>query len=221
MKEGKHGIDLLHSYGWELGPALSQASLESLHDGLRRLMGRANGAYLFDESLLLRPLESVGVVLGVRQWNDLACWKGEYEDRQLDDYLFFGEDAFGMQFCMDSSGRVSLFGAETGEFELVANTIEAFADWVLSDIDQITGRSILQEWKKVNGPLASGCRLFPKVPFVCGGEFQTSNLASVSDVDSMRFRGALARQIRGLEDGQEIVLRVTDTPLGRPSSDES
>ena len=66
------------------------------------------------------------------------------------------------------------------------------------------------QWEREHGPLPAGHRLFPKIPFVCGGEFTSSNLASCSDVDSMRFRGALARQIRDLEDGKMIVLRVTE-----------
>ena len=158
--------------------------------------------------MLLRPSHTVGAVLGIDDWNDLGCWKEDY-DIPLDGYCFFGEDTFGTQFCMDVRENIHWFEPETGTFEWIAETVPSFARWVMHDIDYVTGRTVLGQWEREHGPLPAGHRLFPKIPFVCGGEFTSSNLASCSDVDSMRFRGALARQIRDLEDGQKIVLRVT------------
>jgi hypothetical protein len=50
----------------------------------------------------------------------------------------------------------------------------------------------------------------PKVPFVLGGAFALDNLYAANTVESLRYRGDIAGQIRSLPDGTRIRLRILE-----------
>jgi hypothetical protein len=140
-------------------------------------------------------------------WNSPDLWVGLYEGPWKGHILFFAEDVFGNQFAI-ASDRVVLLDAETGELEEVARNLEEWGQLVLDDYSYFTGYPVAHEWQISNGPLAPGNRLVPKVPFVCGGEFNIGNMSSSEEVAAMAFRANLANQIRNLPDGSKIRFKL-------------
>ena len=57
--------------------------------------------------------------------------------------------------------------------------------------------------------------LLPKIPFVFGGKYEIENLYPVDDLKGMLFRASIAKQIRGLPDGCQIVLNLRGEKAGR------
>lgn len=178
-------------------------------DALGELLSRKNGFYAFESALLVRPLTHCGAPLGISEWNAPALWKYEYGGA-LDGFLCFAEDVFGGQFALATDAVVAI-DPETGGCEVVAKTLEGWADIVLGDSSYRTGHPLAHDWQRCYGPLTVGHRLVPKVPFVIGGKFVLDNLYSTDEVEGMRFRGSIARQIRDVPDGGHVVLEAKPT----------
>lgn len=170
------------------------------------LLSQRNGFFAYESSLLVRPFSNFTSVLGIKEWNRRDLWKGHYEDN-LDDVLFFAEDAFGGQFCVKDSA-VHFFDPETGSFDEMASSLQAWAEAILSDYEFRTGFPLAREWQINRGAIPNGMRLLPKVPFVCGGAFNIENLYLLNDVKGMQFRASIANQIRDLPDGSQIVFET-------------
>lgn len=126
-----------------------------------------------------------------------------------DDLLFFAEDAFGNQFCIQNDA-IATFDAETGAAEPLCRTIEEWAERVLSDFAYLTGYPLLHEWQATNGALENDTSLVPRIPFVLGGEYDLSNLVQMDAASGMRSRGNLARQIEDLPEGARIEFRIVN-----------
>lgn len=193
--------------GDRLAELLSDARAGSSE--LSELLSIKNGFYAFGSALLVRPLAYRGMPLGIAEWNAPALWKYEYEG-SLDNFLCFAEDVFGGQFALGRDAVVAI-DPETGEVEEVAKTLDGWADAILRDSGYRTGHPLAHDWQAQYGPLAVGHRLVPKVPFVTGGKFVLENLYSIADVEGMRFRGSIARQIRDVPDGGHITFEVKPT----------
>ena len=178
----------------------------SLGGALAELLTEKNGFYAFEASLLMRPLSHGALPLGVLQWNVPTLWKQDYSGA-LDLMLCFAEDAFGNQFALHQGGVVAI-NCETAEPEQVASSLEGWARVVLEDYSYRTGYPLAHDWQLRHGPLQAGQRLLPKIPFVTGGAFEVDNLYAGSDIEGMRFRGSIARQIRDVPDGSQVVFRV-------------
>lgn len=174
---------------------------EELHDLLRR----RNGFYAFVSALHVYPSGDDGSMLSLERWNDPALWTSEYGDT-LADCLCFGQDVFGVQFCLRRS-RVWSFNPETEEFTALATSLEEWAGLIINDRDYLTGYPLAQSWQERNGPLLPGYRLFPIVPFVLGGQYAIDNLMAGDAVQVMRLYASVARQIRGLPDGTTVDLK--------------
>lgn len=179
---------------------------------LSQLLSVKNGFYAFEFALLVRPVMHAEWPLGLIEWNLPATWKSEYEGI-LDDYLCFAEDVFGGQFALGSDAVVAI-DPETGDVDVVAPTLEAWAHVVLSDYGYRTGYAFARDWQRLHGPLPLGCRLVPKIPFVAGGEFSVDNLYLANELEAMRFRADIARQLRGVPDGGHIVFQVSGGSMG-------
>ena len=171
------------------------------------LLWERNGFYAFESALLVRPFDFLGQPLGVRQWNRLATWKSEFK-LDLAGCVFFAEDAFGVQFCIQGES-VYTFDPETGGFTPIADGIPGWASWILGDPDMNTGLPLAREWQAKNAPLRRGYRLLPKIPFVTGGKYAVENLYAAKEEDGMRFRASIANQLFGVSDGAEITFKVT------------
>lgn len=173
-------------------------------EDLLALLSIRNGFYALKESLLLRPLSCKLFPLGALEWNSPSLWKHAY-GLDLGKLFFFAEDLFGCQYGIMNS-EVVLFDPETGECESVADTLESWARVLLDDLNFRTGYPLAQAWRRVHGAIPRGCRLHPNIPFVFGGKYEVSNLHLGRDVEGMIFRASLARQIRDVPDGEQVVV---------------
>ncbi|MFJ8831169.1 hypothetical protein [Micromonospora aurantiaca] len=194
-------VDRLAALG---SPALGPAVPTSMIPGpLAPLYSIKNGFYAFESALFVRP---VGVgVRSVEWWNGLS-WRQVYVDlgAQL---TCFAEDVFGFQFAADESGFYS-FDPETAEIELVADSVEGWAQAVLEDIDVMVGYSLAREWQERNGGLQQGFRLAPAVPFALGGKFEAAGMRAKPDGELASFRASVYEQTRDLPDGAQVRLRL-------------
>ncbi|MEM7227090.1 MAG: SMI1/KNR4 family protein [Pseudomonadota bacterium] len=176
---------------------------------LAEILVLRNGFYAFESALHFFHLgASDHQVPDLIAWNGEDLWRGEYEDLAIGHY-FFAEDIFGGQFSILGE-RICAFDPETGASEQMACSFEGWADRLLADWATLTGHGFAYDWQKQNGVLPAGCRLLPKVPFVLGGAYDLENLYVHDAVKGMQARGEIACQIRGLPDGTQIELKVTD-----------
>lgn len=180
----------------------------TLGDSLFHLLEQKNGFYAFESALHIFPTRWSDDELTVEKWNEEKRWKNEYEGI-AEGYLFFAEDVFGNQFCLNDS-YIGFFDAETGKVEKKAEQLEQWAKLILDDYRVQTGFPIAHEWQMQHGPLAQGMRLVPKVPFVTGGEYTLKNLYTIDATKGMRMRGNLARQIKQLPDGTKVIFKIVE-----------
>jgi hypothetical protein len=175
---------------------------------LASLLEMKNGWYAFEGAL--HVLSEPGTVdePGLIAWNRDDLWRQDY-DGMADGAVFFAEDVFGTQFCL-REGAVCTFDPETGAFEVMAPTLEAWASEILRDYGLWTGHKLAREWQRTHGPLPAGSRLVPITPFVTNGPFEVSNLHVLDAVKGMKLRGSLAVQIRDLPDGATIRFQVVE-----------
>lgn len=178
---------------------------------LFEMLRARNGFYAFEHALHVFPLRSdITGTMTLDDWNSDTLWRNAYGGL-ADGFLFFAEDIFGDQFCLSArQDGILRFAAETGETTLLAESIEKWADLLLSDYKVETGWTLAHEWQAKNGQLQFGQRLHPKIPFVLGGKYQLDNLYSGDAVERMLFNGDLASQLKDLPDGAQIRLRVKE-----------
>jgi hypothetical protein len=207
-------VDKLVSIGSEgLGPALTTIPqvFEAYPGGeeLFRMLRKKNGFYAFEQALHVFPLKSdITETMTLEDWNSQTLWRSAYDDLTKG-LLFFAEDVFGDQFCMSSCQcSVLRFDAERGETAAMADSIEKWADAILSDYAVQTGWPLAKEWQEKNGALPLGARLQPKIPFVYGGEYALDNLWQGDAVEGMLFKGEIALKIRNLPPGTQIRFEV-------------
>lgn len=213
MTTGKNIDKLLKIAGEALGPALPAempariAQAGPLGAELWALLQKRNGFFAFESALHVFPAGSTGF-RSIERWNAPDLWRDHYQGLDAG-CLFFAEDLFGGQFAIKDE-LVYAFDPETGALEVLASSIDAWAEAVLSDSEVLTGQPLAHTWQEMNGPIVAGERLLPAIPFVLGGEFSPANLRAIEAVKGMRFRGDLAVQIRDLPDGAQIDLKVIE-----------
>lgn len=172
------------------------------------LLYQKNGFYAFESALHVFPAKSTPTEMGLDDWNAPGCWRSAF-DGMADGCLFFAEDAFGGQFAMKPGG-IYQFDPETAAQELLASDLETWAEALLSGYEMLTGFPLAHEWQARHGPIPSGKRLVPKLPFVLGGEFSADNLYLLDAVKGMQLRGRIATQIPDLPDGGELKIDILD-----------
>jgi hypothetical protein len=178
----------------------------ALRDELILILKTRNGFNAFESALHLFPAQTSLLSVGIDEWNRPDGWRKEYGDLSKG-CLFFAEDIFGGQFCIESN-CVWQFDPETGERVLLGASLDEWAKKLLSDYEVLTGYPLAHAWQEVNGIIPEGMRLVPRTPFVLNGEFALSNLVLMESEKSMRVRGNLARQIKNLPDGAQISFRI-------------
>ncbi len=193
--------------GPELCPPCAIKETVEINDPKWRMLidalKKKNGFYAFESSLHLLPLAEAFGGIDLVEWNRADSWKAAYTSFDLSGLICFAENVFGEQFCLDQ-GQVGRFDPETGEVVLMAETLDGWAETIIADPDYHLGFVLAHSWQEVNGALAQGNRLVPKKPFVCGGDFEISNLVEMNALEAMRFRGELATQIRDIPDGSTV-----------------
>ena len=177
---------------------------------LRELLLARNGFLAFGGALHVLPWDATMMPLALRCM-ELGRPLARVICTLANGHFFFAEDAFGFQFSLFADS-VHRFDPETGDSEEFSATIEDWLAIVLRDHRVLTGWPLLADWEALNGELPYGHRLFPKVPFVTGGEFTPENLAALESVEGMRLRGALALQLHDLADGTRVRYTASDDP---------
>jgi hypothetical protein len=171
------------------------------------MLTQRNGFYAFESALHVFPV-TADAAGGLEGWNSELLWRREYKDL-ADGLLFFAEDVFQDQFCLSSSG-VMRFQAETGNTEPVADSIENWADLILSDYSTQTGWKLAHEWKALHGPIPRSKRLMPKMPFILGGKYELDNLWAGNPLEGFAFKADIVRQTRDLPEGTKIRLQMKE-----------
>lgn len=186
----------------------SLALADSRVEELMTLLGRRNGFYAFESALHVFPAISSDKELGLERWNSSSLWRSAYGDMTAGCF-FFAEDVFGGQFCI-RQGAIHTFEPETGKLEFLGSSLEEWARSLLKDYEVLTGCPLAHKWQQEHGPLTSGIRLVPRIPFICGGQFTLENLVALDAVRGMRVRGQLATKLKDLPDGTRIEFQIVD-----------
>ncbi len=189
-------------------PEAFKARAPSVAAELIKFLKEKNGFYAFESALHVLLAGPVKDSMDLAAWNAEDCWKATYEG-MADDGLFFAEDVFGGQFVLKADGVYS-FDPETAEYQYLVGGLYGWAEALLADYNVLTGFPLAHEWQVTNGPIPKAKRLVPQIPFVCGGEFSTSNLLLMDATRGMRLRGSIATQIRDLPDGAPIEIEIVE-----------
>lgn len=198
-----------------LGLQIDSPNDPGSHGPRRRELGemlvRKNGFYCFEGALHVFPsgTSTYPSERSLEAWNAEDLWRNEYEGLTAG-LIFFAEDTFGVQFTISGDDIVT-FDPESGQISRLAGTLEEWAGQLLEEYNQLTGFPVAHAWQLAHGPIPSGKRLLPKVPFILGGEYAEANLFAVDAVEGMRYRGDLWRQIRDLPDGAQVRLKALPT----------
>lgn len=177
------------------------------HEGaLTDLLALKNGFFAFDSALHVFSCGAGELPPGldIERWNSDGLWRSSYDDL-ADGFYFFAQDIFGSQFCLSDQG-ILLWDSEVGSADIIAPDLEGWAQAILDDSNYLTGQSLAQEWFSLGRTLQPTERLVPRKPFVLGGEFTVENLAALDSIESMKFRGDLAVQLRDIPDGSDVQL---------------
>ena len=175
---------------------------------LKRFLNYKNGFFSFESALRVFSTNKTEFSYDLSTWNSSGLWRADYADL-ADGCLFFAEDVFGGQFCIKNN-LIHAFDPETGGLEEMSQSFEDWAGQILSDHNVWTGYPLAHEWQEKYGFLPYDQRLMPKVPFVCGGQFDLDNLFSIKVVSGMKSRANLARQIVDMPDGSQIEFTVIE-----------
>lgn len=122
------------------------------------------------------------------------------------------DNEFGNLIIKDQSGTYWRLCPEELYCSIVASSREEI-DSLLKDQDFLHDwymAALVQRAKKRAGALLPGYKYCLKIPGPLGGEYDESNLASVSLLELVSVSGHLAKQIEDLPDGAQIELRVTE-----------
>lgn len=178
---------------------------ESMQD-LVDVLAYKNGFHAFESALRFFPAIDSTAIDGILSWNHPDLWKFEYGNL-ASDFLFFASDVFGGQFGIKEE-KIYHFDPETADAELVSDTIDGWAETILLKYRSLTGFPLARRWQTENGALSIREVLFPKKPFVLGGEYSLTNLVALDSVRAMKNYANLARQIHELPDGSKIELHI-------------
>jgi hypothetical protein len=165
-----------------------------------------NGFYAFENALHVLPASGSTATTDLERWNDVGLWKGLYSDPRSD-FTFFAEDVFANQFGF-SQGVIYRFEPETGEVLQMAGDLEEWAEKVINDCNVETGYPLAKRWRELHGPLPAGMRLFPKTPFVLGGDYDIDNVFALETIEGLSYLADICRQIEALPDGSQVRLRT-------------
>lgn len=178
---------------------------------LFHMLRQKNGFYAYESALHVFPVTSDPTV-GLESWNAEPLWRSEYQELAKG-LLFFAEDILQDQFCLSlKQSGVFRFYAESGQTDCLADSIEGWAERVLSNSRTETAWPLLHDWQEKNGLVPRGQRLLPRIPFFMGGEYAIENLWAGNPLEGMRLKGDLAMQTRNLKTGTKVRLKIAPKP---------
>jgi hypothetical protein len=97
----------------------------------------------------------------------------------------------------------------------MGESAEGWATELGNDWDYWTGCTLGMEWQQANGALPRGHRLFPRTPFVLGGDFEPENLWCGATDKIIGFYAYIGRRVHPLADGTAVRF---DLPNGKTLS---
>jgi hypothetical protein len=174
----------------------------------RRLLERANGAYLHDHALHLLGACAEPSSHSLAAWNAPATWRDAYGGL-ADGLVFFAEDAFGDQFAYAGrGGEVVCFEAELGRVVPVAASFADWLDLMAQHPASLLPLEVVAAQRAQGRPLVAGVQLFAYPPLFSPESQEAVDIGHVDAVEAMRFRGSLARQIRDLPVGTRVAIHL-------------
>jgi hypothetical protein len=186
-----------------VGPVESSKEIEDqgyaqflkAHDGLSAFRG---GLRIFGTQRSLLP--------SISEWNSPDLWKSEYRELERG-ITFFAEDFLGNQFGFEKQAVIR-FLAETGDREAFSQDFEGWLQKIVADPVEELALWLLDDWHARHQGPNPGEHLCPKIPFVVKGQTEADNLYVCDRIESMRFKGSFAHQIRHLPTGGQVQMRV-------------
>ncbi len=167
------------------------------------IVDSGNGGFFYEKSLQIYSFSHKNKFNNIDNVNRILT--NEYQDI-IDGLVSFGQDIFGNQFCFEiSSRKIVFFDSETGERKNLALNFSNWIDVIYSDFDYFIGLNVLKKWSSINA-LAFNERLYPKIPFIMGGEFAVDNLFAASFPNFIVDYANIAKQVFNLPDGTRIKL---------------
>ena len=179
----------------------------------RRLLERANGAYLHGHALHLFGACASPPWHSLSTWNAVATWRDAY-GRATDGLTFFAEDAFGDQFAYrqpgGTGGQIVIFEAELGRVVPFAASFVAWLEEMLDRPAAVLPLDVMERERSEQRPHAAGTHLFAYPPLFSPEAQAGVSIGHVDGIEAMRFRGQLARQIRELPPGTRVRIDLAD-----------
>lgn len=179
-----------------------QDLLEMLPEELAALLRSVNGFILYHGALHFR-----GASFAL-PWHDLRrAWHGDLGLHQLYDAVEqsdvpFAQDIFGDQFIW-RNGMILRLWAETGEMEVVADSLDEFFHGVEDDIEDYL--NVNTKVTVEPGQLISAYPPFCTKESAGGCSFRACPADEV-----ITFHAEFARKIRCLTDGERLQIRTSD-----------
>jgi hypothetical protein len=190
-------------------PPDDPAILDRLPQPLAEALRQRNGCVAYEGGLHVRgACTSPG-------WHSLRnAWEGPLALHQLYDEVEeadipFAEDALGDQFLI-RDGAVLHLWAETGEIETAAASLDEFFGSVLADPQGTLALEPLLAYRAEDQQLAPGQLLMAYPPFCVTAAEKGVKLSAMDALERRLFLGAVASQIRGLPEGAEVQLKLSD-----------
>lgn len=163
-----------------------------------------NGAVAFGGALRLFPAQSSGGLLSAGEWNDVSTWREAYGAVASGRQLFFGEDAFGVQFGLSPDSGLVRFWNETGDVEPLGLSLMEFFEVIRDDPDGTVSAGLYARAEEALGHLPLREHFAFKIETALGGEPVVENIARMASVEHMRACGHIAQQIKGMPLGTQV-----------------
>lgn len=165
----------------------------------------SNGGFFFDTSLHIYGVCKSPAYDSITYVNNII---GHEYGELAKNLVFFAQEALGNQFAFSDKGVV-MFNIETAEVDLLSEDFASFVDALFNDLDYLTGRGFIAEWKRKNN-LTFDQRLCAKKPFVVGGDYGIENFYAQFFPTYLSSNANIAKQIHDLPDGTEIKIDIVD-----------
>ena len=180
--------------------------MKAVPNALRRILNRVNGFILHDGLLHVRG------ACELPDWHSLnkaldgpSAFHSLYESVEPND-IPFAQDQLGDQFLLRSE-QIFRLSAESGEVELLAESLDEFFDRVNNDPEEYLNVSL-------DHSLMPGELLLAYPPFVVREAGAGVSLKAIPANQVILFHADLARQIKNLPDGASIEITLPgDDPV--------
>ena len=188
------------------GPSQPIPPAAAMPSDLAALLQVHNGVSVFAGGLRVFGA-TTSLLHSIAEWNQELLWRFEYKGL-CHGLTFFAEDVFGNQFGFTGAGEIFRFHAETGDREAGGRNFCDWLDRTLAEPEEELSLWLLNDWNRSGIPVQLSQHLCPKVPFLAHGPYECSNLYTCDRVESMRFKGGVADQIRNFPTGTTIEIKV-------------